>query len=152
MWKKIKSLLGGCSCGCGMPNPRHVLVVDDGQSERTFYSATLKKAGYTVDTACCAKEAMDVVRQKRPDVILMDFCMPDMNGNELCRRLKDMDETADIPVIFLTGSARSTDVVDCFDAGGEYFLTKPIQAKSLIRQVKMVLSDFERRQTCTQVQ
>lgn len=152
MWKIIESLFTKTrqknSCGCH----RHVLVVDDGQSERTFYSATLKKAGYTVDTACCAKEALEVVQQKKPNVILMDFSMPDMNGNELCRHLKASDDTAGIPVIFLTGSARSTDVMDCFDAGGEYFLTKPIQAKSLIRQVNTVLGDFEHRQACNQVQ
>jgi CheY-like chemotaxis protein len=150
MWKTIRSFFSGCSCGCDPSNHKHVLVVDDGQSERTFYSATLKKAGYTVDTACCAKEALEVVQQKKPNVILMDFCMPDMNGNELCRQLKRSDDTAEIPVIFLTGSARSTDVMDCFDAGGEYFLTKPIQAKSLIRQVNTVLSDFEHRQACNQ--
>ena len=150
MWEKIKSFFTGCGCGAVCGNDKTILVVDDGQSERTFYAATLQKAGYKVETACCAREAMDYLGQKRPDVILLDFAMPDMNGNELCRRLKGSERTADIPVIFLTGSTGSADVMECFDAGGEYFLTKPISGKSLIRQVDTVLEDFERRKASDQ--
>lgn len=149
----LKKMLSCFKGNAGCVNARHhVLVVDDGESERTFYSRALKRAGYTVDTASCADDAIELIRQRRPDAILMDFSMPGMNGNDLCRHLKDTGLAVDVPVIFLTGSTRPDDVVDCFDAGGEHFLTKPIRAKSLVRQVAAVISDFECRQPCGQTQ
>ncbi len=146
MWKKICTLFSLPALPKTIFSDRHVLVVDDGQSERRLYSEILKKAGYTVDTAACADEAISAIHRKKPDVILMDFCMPGMNGNELCRHLKNTGDAENIPVIFLTGSAGAVDMVECFDAGGEYFLTKPINAKCLMRQVNTVLSDYEKRQ------
>jgi len=148
MWKWIQSFLFQDNSLSPVSQNQFILVVDDNETERVFYARTLDKAGYEIAMAQSAHEAMNLVRQRRPDVILTDFYMPEMNGHEMCRILKDDPETAGIPVIFLTSSDKSADLVECFDAGCEYFLKKPIDARSLVRQVNTVLSDLKQEQVC----
>lgn len=121
---------------------QYILVVDDSEVERTFYRQTLQKAGYEVFAASNALTVIDSLKNRKPDLIISDLSMPDMDGKEMCRCIKANDETENIPVIFLTGKAKNGEVVDCFDAGGEYFLEKPIDAKTLVRQVQTILSDL----------
>ena len=143
MWKWIRSFFSPGDGAFEASKNKHILVVDDSETERVFYARTLERAGYEITAAESGPQALGLVRQRRPDLILTDFYMPEMNGREMCRILKEDPQAADIPVIFLTGSTKPADVIDCFDAGCEHFLEKPIDAKCLVRQVNTVLGDLE---------
>ena len=142
MWEKIKSLFSIGSKRAGLKG-RYILVVDDSDVERQFYKSTLKRAGYHVLSVSGASEAMMSLENGHPDLIISDLDMPDIDGKELCRRIKNAEMTENIPVIFLTGSAKPGDVVECFDAGGDFYLEKPISAGTLIRQVNNIFNDLE---------
>ncbi len=137
----LSSLFGGNRQK--IPQNKYILVVDDGENERMFYTRTLKKAGYEVEAVNGGAAALESIAKRFPDLVITDFYMPEMNGRELCDRLKHDPRTAQIPIVFLTGSARPADIVDCFDAGCEYYLEKPIDARTLVRQVTTILSDLE---------
>ena len=72
---------------------------------------------------------------------MLDLAMPGMNGKEVCKRLKNKDETKHIPVVFLTGSATAADVVECYDVGADYYLNKPIRPDVLIKQIEMTFQE-----------
>ena len=138
MLKWLKSLLKSGNQEMTKPNGRYILIVEDGGVERAFYTKTLEKAGYEVASACDAFEAIKMIEKRIPDIILSDVSMPHMSGKEMCLKLKADDRTANIPIVFLTGSVRPMEVMDCFDVGAEHYLEKPIDAKCLVRQMDMI--------------
>lgn len=140
MLKWLKNLFGKSE----MPfQGRYVLVVDDSPVEREFYIQSLLKAGFQCSGAIEASQALEMISRRRPDLIISDFMMPGMNGKEFCLQIKEDPSTKNIPVIFLTGSANSQEVLGLFQAGAENYLAKPIDATTLIRQVNMVFEDVE---------
>lgn len=118
---------------------KSILVVDDGEMERKLYSRALESAGCRVQTAKDAAAALDAVKAGSFDLVLLDYNLPDRNGIEICRELKDSKTTRNIPVIFLTGSVRPEGVISCYEAGADYYLNKPISAVTLIKQVQLTL-------------
>jgi two-component system, OmpR family, response regulator RpaA len=124
---------------------KKVLVVDDGEVEREFISRVLEKRGFVARTAADGHRGLDMaVNGEKFDLVVLDYYMPGFTGKEVCAGLKRNEKTKDIPVIFLTGSANARDVVECFDAGAEYFLRKPISGAMLIKQIEMILSELEK--------
>lgn len=118
-----------------------ILVIDDGEVERKFISRTLQKAGFSVLTADDGAPGLALAKDKKPDLVLLDFVMPGMNGDVVCKYLKDDVTTRDIPVIFLTGSVKPASVIESFEAGAEYYLAKPISAAALIHEVEKILAE-----------
>ncbi|MCK5581461.1 MAG: response regulator [Candidatus Omnitrophica bacterium] len=143
MWKKIVDFFNGRGSKVSQAVGKSILVVDDGEVELKFLSHTLEKRGYMVKTAKDGEEAFDLANAGDYDLYLLDFCMPKMDGRELCEKLKKTAKTRDVPVIFLTGSANPTDLVNCYDAGAEYYLEKPIGAGALIKQIEMIFSQLK---------
>ncbi len=88
-----------------------------------------------------------MVRELEPDLILLDIMMPGMDGLEVCRKLKGMDETRETPVIFLTAKTETEDIVRGFEAGGVDYITKPFQAVELLARVKTHLELKKARET-----
>jgi CheY-like chemotaxis protein len=111
-----------------------ILVVDDSDVDRTFVDRVLSRR-YQVITANCGKSGIAAARESKPDLILLDYMMPDLKGPEVCRVLKGDDLTKDIPVVFLTGLDDPISMVDGFEEGAENYLTKPIGQKDLLAQV-----------------
>ena len=109
-----------------------VLVVDDIVANRKLLRDTLEPAGYEVLLAPDGETALKAAQRARPDVILLDVMMPGMNGFETCRRLKERDETRDIPVIFITARDETQATIEGFRAGGVDYLTKPFQAEEVL--------------------
>lgn len=124
-------------------NGRTILLIDDGEVERKTTSAVLGKRGYKVLTAENGEIGLKLAQEQRPDLILLDFMMPGMMGKEVCQRLKQIPATKDIPVIFLTGSIAPKSVIDCYEVGAEYYLAKPISARTLINQVEMIFNELK---------
>lgn len=142
MWQRIKKIFSGWRRG-PQPRGKHILVIDDGELERHFLLSTLTKNGFDVSCADRGEKGIRLAMEIKPDMIIMDYSMPGMNGDEVCRRLKEMPETQKIPVIFLTGSASPKSVIECYDGGADYFLAKPISARMLIQQIELTFEDVE---------
>src|ERR1035438_9607317 len=117
-----------------------ILVVDDAPANIQVLSATLKEKGYQVSVATGGRQALELVSRLRPDLILLDVMMPEMDGFETCRRLKASETTNDIPVIFLTGRAETADIVKGFELGAVDYVAKPFNAHELLARVNTHLT------------
>jgi len=138
MWQKIKDIFSGNENSEALRDKR-ILLIDDGEIERKVYSSALIKAGCIVQTADCARTGLELALTGNFDLILLDYLLPDRNGIEICRELKSNPQTVDIPIVFLTGSVKPEGVINCYDAGADCYLAKPISAGALIKQVRMTL-------------
>ena len=113
-----------------------VLVVDDGIDNLRLLSDFLGEHGYEVRAVTTGRQALQAVEHDPPDLILLDITMPEMNGYEVCQRLKAKDRSRDVPVIFLTSLTDTADKVRAFDAGGVDYVTKPFQFDEVLARVK----------------
>jgi two-component system cell cycle response regulator DivK len=118
---------------------RLVLVVDDFEDNRDMYAVYLTHSGYDVLEAGDGQEAVEVARQRVPDVIVMDLTLPIMDGWEATRRLKADERTRHIPIIMLTGHAVEGQSRDARDAGCDAFLAKPCLPDMLVGKVQELL-------------
>ena len=117
-----------------------ILIVDDTVKNIQVLGTILKKEAYQINVAQNGKQALDVVGKVRPDLILLDVMMPEMDGFEACKRLKENPETADIPVIFLTAKVETEDIVKGFELGAVDYVTKPFNPTELLVRVRTHLS------------
>jgi PAS domain S-box-containing protein len=113
-----------------------IMVVEDNPSDLKFLSGILKKAGYQVRPASDGELALRSVRAKQPDLMMLDVNLPDMDGVEVCRRLKADAGTKEIPVIFIS-ALRETDLkVKALEGGGVDYITKPIEPSEVLARIK----------------
>ncbi len=120
-------------------NQARILVVDDESDILTLLEYNLRKAGFKVLEARDGPEAIEAARAHRPDLVLLDIMLPDMEGTEVLKRLKSLDATAAIPVIMLTAKGEEIDKIIGFELGAEDYITKPFSPRELILRVKAVL-------------
>ena len=115
----------------------HLLIVDDEDNLRSMLAAALQHHGYTVTTAANGRDALDVIPKDRPDLVLLDVMMPDLDGFEVCRRLRtDGDRT---PVLFLTARDSTEDKVRGLTLGGDDYLQKPFSLDELMARAQAIL-------------
>lgn len=124
-----------------------VLVVDDSPDTLTLINDTLEAAGMDVLVALEGKQALTITRRIRPDIILMDAVMPNMDGFETTRTLKREPGVEDIPVIFMTGLEGAEDIVRGLEAGGVDYLVKPVEPRELLARIKVHLANARVRRT-----
>jgi adenylate cyclase len=117
-----------------------ILVVDDTPANIQTLSAILKEKGYQISVATNGRQALDVVSKIRPDLILLDVMMPEMDGFEACKQLKKSAEWHDIPIIFLTAKTETSDIVRGFELGAVDYVGKPFNAHELLARVNTHLS------------
>src|SRR5437763_9434238 len=120
-----------------MHNPPRILVVDDNEINRDIIATRLQSHGYATLQAADGEQALAAVNEHRPDLVLLDVMMPNLDGIEACRRLKTDD--AFLPVILVTARTDTKDVVAGLDAGADEYLTKPIDQAALVARVRSVL-------------
>ncbi|MFT6917041.1 MAG: two-component system phosphate regulon response regulator PhoB [Motiliproteus sp.] len=118
---------------------KRVLIVDDEAPIREMLVLALEMAGYECQEADNAQEAMSLVVDKRPDLILLDWMMPGTSGIDLARRLKKDSLTADIPIIMLTAKGDEDNKVQGLEAGADDYITKPFSPRELVARLKAVL-------------
>jgi two-component system cell cycle response regulator len=116
-----------------------ILVVDDNPDNLEIISTRLKFRGYDVVLADRGDVAIEKVREREPDLILLDIMMPDMDGYEVARRIRDEDAIAYIPIIVVTARDSTEDKVTGLDAGADDYLTKPINFPELEARVRSML-------------
>ncbi len=122
---------------------KKILVVDDEESVRELCGACIRHAlgrGYEVVEAADGEEAIAAVEAERPDLILLDIMMPEVDGFEVCRRLKGSPETRDIPIVFLTALGEEKHVERGLALGGDGYVVKPFSAVTLAAQISELLT------------
>jgi CheY-like chemotaxis protein len=123
---------------------QHLLLVDGDPKSLRVMEVSLKKAGFSVTTAVNGRDALDKCQISPPDLILSDTKMPEMDGFELCRRLKEDERFRGTPFIFLTGQKSVEYKVKGLELGVEDYLTKPIYIKEIVTRVKILLQKKEK--------
>ena len=112
-----------------------ILIVDDVQANITILERTLASVGYNISVAFNGQKALELVPKLKPDLILLDIMMPGIDGYEVCRRLKQSDESKYIPVIFITAKGDTESIVEGFDVGAVDFIMKPFKVKEVCARV-----------------
>ena len=124
-------------------NEKVVLVVDDIFENLLILKRMLEKEGYKPLTASTAKDALEMVRVKEPQLILLDVYMPEMDGFELCEILKGDLKTKDIPIIFISGGMSKEDKIKGFKMGAVDFINKPFEAEEVSLRVNNHIQIYE---------
>src|SRR5215468_1117239 len=122
-----------------------ILVVDDTPANIQTVAAILKGRGYQLSVATNGKQALDVIEKIRPDLILLDVMMPEMDGFETCQRIKGTEAWRDIPIIFLTAKTETADIVKGFEVGAVDYVGKPFNAHELLARVNTQLTEIHLR-------
>jgi diguanylate cyclase (GGDEF)-like protein len=120
--------------------PPIILIVDDTEINLHLLENLLIKEGYKVLAAGSGEQALEIVKETRPDLMLLDVGMPDMDGLSLCRKMKNIPRLQDIPIIFITARADESDIVAGFEAGGNDYITKPFTIPELQVRVRTQLA------------
>jgi len=118
---------------------RKILVVEDETAIRDMLVFNLGRAGYEVLGAGTAQEARSAIANRQPDVILMDWMLPDVSGLELTRQLKREPETREIPVIMVTARGQEDDRVAGLEGGADDYITKPFSSRELQARIRALL-------------
>ena len=110
-----------------MENKIRILVVDDEPDVVEILRYNLMKSGFDVVCAYSGLQALEFATSETPDLIIMDIRMPELNGIETCRQMRQIDSLKEIPVLFLTADSDEYTTMSAFDAGASHFITKPIK-------------------------
>ena len=114
-----------------------ILIVDDSLFQRRIISAPLKVEGFDVFEAVNGKDGLEKIWEQKPDLILMDILMPEMDGLEVLKNLQESHNT--IPVIMLTSDVQDSTRDECLQHGAKAFVNKPVKAEDLIPIIKSLL-------------
>lgn len=124
---------------CFAMTNKHILVVEDESAIRDMVCFSLKRAGFDFSEADDCQAARERVADRIPDLILLDWMLPDVSGLEFARSLKREELTRDIPVIMLTARTQEDDRVRGLDSGADDYITKPFSSRELVARIKAVL-------------
>lgn len=118
---------------------KKLLIVDDEDGVRALVRMTLDSGVYEIFEASEGFEALDLAREHRPDLVLLDVMLPDVSGMDVCRKIKDDPDLASTTVVMLTARAQTNDVGDAEEAGADGYFTKPFSPIALTRKVESIL-------------
>ncbi len=116
-----------------------VLIVDDEEDLRELLKYNLSKEGYETLTAASGEECLEIVKEEKVDLILLDLMMPRIGGLETCRILRSQDETSSIPIIMVTAKGEESDIVIGLELGADDYITKPFSNRVLTARIHSVL-------------
>lgn len=117
---------------------KSVLIVDDEECIREFTGYILKKRGFTVKSAADGKEAIEKITRDKPDIIILDFAMPEMDGLQVCLHLKQYPDTQNIPIIFLSADVHIGERLKDMPGAAVKYLPKPCDIKRLLEQIENI--------------
>lgn len=123
-----------------------ILIVEDDPNIRNLVKLYLEKEGYRVVTAVDGVEALAQVKSERPQLMILDWMLPKLDGLEVCKRVRANAETALLPIIMITAKAEESDMVIGLELGADDYITKPFSPKALAARVKAVFRRIERQQ------
>ena len=117
----------------------NILIADDEPNQLELMSFNLSNAGYSIIKATNGKEAIELIENHSPDLIILDWMMPKMSGIDVCRTLRSRSETKQIPIIILSARSEDSDKSLGLDTGADDYISKPFSPKELISRVKALL-------------
>ncbi len=124
-----------------MDTKKTIMVVDDNPDIITIVKTILEGRGYTVFSASSGPELLNMLPDHKPDLIILDIMMPEMDGLEVLTRLKGKTESATIPVILLTAKVQYEDVLGGYKLGADYYITKPFTSTQLVNGINLLLGE-----------
>lgn len=116
-----------------------ILVVDDEKDIVELLQYNLEKEGYKISTVFSGEQCLENVKTELPDLILLDLMLPEIDGLDVCKFLKNNSQTSHIPIIMLTAKGEETDIVLGLELGADDYITKPFKVRELLARVKAVL-------------
>ncbi len=116
-----------------------ILVVDDEEDILELVRYNLKNYGYTVECAATGEIAVEIIRSRQPDIVLLDLMLPGIDGLDVCRIVKNDPRTSHIPIIMLTAKGDESDIVTGLELGADDYITKPFSPRVLIARIKAML-------------
>lgn len=127
---------------------KKVLIVDDEEHIRELIKFNLKKEGYDIEVAINGVEALNIIREIKFDLILLDLMLPEIDGLEVCKEIRRNEETSDIPVMMITAKGEEFDKVLGLELGADDYITKPFSIRELMARVKALLrrSNFKKEE------
>tara|TARA_B100001142_G_scaffold78349_2_gene79107 strand:+ start:3544 stop:4227 length:684 start_codon:yes stop_codon:yes gene_type:complete len=117
----------------------HIFVVEDEKPISDLLKYNLEKEGFRVSSSENGEEALGIIKEKKPDLILLDWMLPDLSGIKICQFLKQDSAVRDIPIIMLTAKGEEEDKVKGLNTGAEDYITKPFSFPELLARVKSIL-------------
>jgi len=124
---------------------RTILVVDDDPELVTILRITLESKGFNVRCAYSGKDLFAGLEELKPDLIILDIMMPEMDGLKVLTRLKGDPGTASIPVILLTAKVQQEDVIEGYKMGADYYITKPFTNTQMLEGINLILGGDQGR-------
>ncbi len=125
---------------------KKILIVEDEKDILQLVKLYLEKEGYRIVTASTGSEGLAQVRTEKPDLIVLDLMLPEIDGLEICKRLRSAPETAMLPIIMLTAKAEESDTIIGLELGADDYVTKPFSPKTLVARVKALFRRLDRKQ------
>jgi CheY-like chemotaxis protein len=122
-----------------------ILAVDDENDVLVIIKSALTSEGYKVATASNGYDALAIAQDAKPDLIILDLMMPEMDGFEVLASLRENEATMHIPIIALTGLSERGKIREALDKGFDYYIVKPFEYLDLISKVKIAIEDAEQR-------
>jgi len=116
-----------------------ILIVDDEEDVLELVRYNLDKNGYNVETAATGEQALAKARAKLPDLVILDLMLPNIDGLEVCKKLKGDSKTQNIPIIMLSAKGEEADIVTGLELGADDYVTKPFSPKILVARVRRIL-------------
>lgn len=116
-----------------------ILIAEDERDIRELIAFTLRFAGFEVFTTTNGEEALNILDQVQPDLVLLDIRMPRVNGYQVCQKIKTNPETQHIPVVFLSAKGQESEVLEGYSVGADEYIVKPFSPDQLIERVKEIL-------------
>jgi CheY-like chemotaxis protein len=117
-----------------------ILLVDDEQSVRTMFSESLQKVdGFVVDTAEDGNQALLKIAQSKPDIVILDIAMPELNGIQVLEVVKSDPKFKNIPIVMLTGTTDYAEINECLGKGASSYITKGDRHSEIVDKIKMII-------------
>jgi two-component system alkaline phosphatase synthesis response regulator PhoP len=127
--------------------PKKILIVEDEPDILQLVKLYLEKEGFRTATAVNGAQALKKVKEDKPDLIVLDLMLPELDGLEVCKRLRSVPDTAMLPIIMLTAKAEESDTVIGLELGADDYVAKPFSPKALVARIKALLRRLDRMPT-----
>ncbi|NWF72797.1 MAG: response regulator transcription factor [Nitrospirae bacterium] len=130
--------------------PKKILIVEDEPEIAKLVKLYMEKAGFHANIADSGIEALKMIKSERPDLMILDLMLPEIDGIEVCKRIRTSPDTALLPIIMLTAKAEESDTIIGLELGADDYVTKPFSPKALVARVKALFRRLERTNDQTQ--
>jgi two-component system, OmpR family, alkaline phosphatase synthesis response regulator PhoP len=124
--------------------PKKILIVEDEEDIAQLVKLYLEKDGFRTATAKTGIEGLRLIKTDRPDMVILDLMLPEMDGLEICKKIRNAPDTALLPVLMLTAKAEESDTIIGLELGADDYVTKPFSPKVLVTRVKALFRRLER--------